>query len=55
MLTWLTANLGTIIITLVLIGLVTAIIIGMKKDKKKGKNSCGCGCQNCAMHGMCHK
>ena len=55
MLTWLTANLGTIIITLILIGIVTAIIISMKKDKKKGMTSCGCGCQNCAMHGMCHK
>ena len=55
MLAWLTANLGTIIITLVLIGIVTAIIVKMKKDKKQGKNSCGCGCQNCAMHGMCHK
>ena len=55
MLAWLTANLGTIIITIVLIGIVSAIIVSMKKDKKQGKTSCGCGCQNCAMHGVCHK
>lgn len=55
MLTWLTANLGTIIITMILAGIVVTIIVNMKKAKKQGRHSCGCGCQNCAMHGMCHK
>ena len=55
MLAWLTANLGTIIITLALIAIVAAVIVQMVKDKKQGKDSCGCGCENCAMHGKCHK
>jgi hypothetical protein len=55
MLAWLTANLGTIIVTLILIGIVAAIIFKMIKDKKSGKGSCGCGCEHCAMHGKCHK
>ena len=55
MLAWLTANLGTIIVTLILIGIVAAIIVKMIKDKKSGKGSCGCGCEHCAMHGKCHK
>ena len=55
MLAWLAANLGTIVITLILIGIVTAIIVKMVKDKKQGKGSCGCGCEHCAMHGKCHK
>lgn len=55
MLAWLTANLGTIIITLALIAIVAAVIVQMVKDKKHGKGSCGCGCENCAMHGKCHK
>ncbi len=55
MLAWLAANLGTIVVTLILIGIVTAIIVKMVKDKKKGKGSCGCGCEHCAMHGKCRK
>ena len=55
MLAWLTANLGTIIVSLILIGIVTAIIVKMAKDKKSGKGSCGCGCEHCAMHGKCRK
>ena len=55
MLTWLTENLGTIIITLALICIVVFIVIGMIKDSKQGKGSCGCGCEHCAMHGKCHK
>lgn len=55
MLAWLAANLGTIVVTLILIGIVTAIIVKMVKDKKQGKGSCGCGCEHCAMHGKCCK
>ena len=55
MLAWLTANLGTIVVSLILICIVAAIIIGMVRDKKKGKGGCGCGCEHCAMHGKCHK
>ena len=55
MLAWITANLGTVAVILILVGIVTAIIAKMKKDKKQGKTSCGCGCEHCAMHEMCHK
>jgi len=55
MLTWFTNNLATIIITLVLIAIVAAIIIGMRKDKKAGKSSCGGNCAHCAMAGKCHQ
>ncbi len=55
MLTWLTNNLATILITLVLIAIVTAIIIGMRKDKKAGKSSCGGNCAHCTMAGKCHQ
>ncbi|MBR0511004.1 MAG: FeoB-associated Cys-rich membrane protein [Ruminococcus sp.] len=55
MLAWLSENLGTIIVSLILIAVVSAVIVKMVKDKKQGKSSCGCGCENCAMHGKCHK
>lgn len=54
MLTWLIDNLATVIITLVLIGIVAMIIANLVKNRKKGKSSCGCGCANCAMSGVCH-
>ncbi len=53
--TWLMANIGTIVVALILAIVVTAVIAKMVKNKKQGKSSCGCGCENCAMKGECHK
>lgn len=55
MLAWLSENLGTIIVSLILIAVVSTVIVKMVKDKKHRKSSCGCGCEYCAMHGKCHK
>ncbi|PKM71831.1 MAG: FeoB-associated Cys-rich membrane protein [Firmicutes bacterium HGW-Firmicutes-16] len=54
MLPWISENLGTIIISLLLIAAVYGIIVSMLKNKKKGKSSCGCNCGNCPMSGSCH-
>lgn len=51
---WIIDNLGTIVVGLLLAAVVTAITIRLVKNKKAGKNSCGCGCQGCAMAGACH-
>ena len=53
---WITDNIGTILICLVLIAIVTAIIISMVKKKKAGKSMvCSCGnCKTCQMGGSCH-
>ena len=45
---WFTENIGTIFITLALIAIVTAIILGMIKDKKNGRSCCGGNCAKCA-------
>ena len=50
MLQWISANIGTILISLVLLAVVTLIIRSMVHDKKQGKSSCG---GNCAC-GACH-
>ena len=55
MLSWFEQNLGTIVISLILIGIVTLVTMGMIRDKKKGKASCCGGCAHCAMCGKCHK
>ncbi len=55
MITWIIENLSTIIVCIVLMAAVAAVIIKMVKDKRKGKSSCGSGCQGCSMYGSCHK
>lgn len=48
-------NLGTIIVSAVIFLAVILVIVNMVKDKRKGKNSCGCGCSGCPSSGICHK
>ena len=48
-------NAGTIAVSLALIGVVAGIVAKLRRDRKKGKSSCGCGCANCAMNCSCHK
>ena len=54
MLTWISENLATILICLALVLMVVGILIGMRRDKKKGKSTCGNNCVHCAMAGSCH-
>jgi hypothetical protein len=49
---WLQSNVGTILVGLLLLLIVCLIVSKMRKDKKKGKSSCGCDCKNCAL--SCH-
>ncbi len=48
-------NAGTILVSLMLIGIVAAAIMKIRRDRKQGKSSCGCGCSSCPMAGACHK
>lgn len=64
MLSWLQANLATILVGLVLLVVVVLIVRRMILDKKEGKHLCGgscsscgggCGgCGGCPMQGQCH-
>ncbi|MBO4748285.1 MAG: FeoB-associated Cys-rich membrane protein [Clostridiales bacterium] len=51
---WLTDNLGTIIISLILLVVVGLVIYKMISDKRKGKSSCGCNCGSCPSSSICH-
>ena len=53
MIAWITENLGTILITLVLILVVTGIILKLVRDRKKGISSCGGSCAHCGMFQNC--
>ena len=55
MLHWISANLSTILITLVLIAIVVLIIRSLIRQKKQGKSTCGAGCAHCAMQVQCHR
>ena len=46
---------GTILVSVIVVAVITAVAIKLLKDKKAGKTSCGCGCKNCPSSGMCHK
>lgn len=52
---WILGNIATIIVSLVLIAVVIGIVAIMRRDKKKGKSSCGCECGSCPMSGSCHR
>lgn len=54
MFNFLIANLGTIIISAILIAVVFLIIRYLYKNKKKGKSLCAGGCSGCPMAGKCH-
>ena len=55
MLSWLSENFATILISVVLIAVVVGIIVVMRKDKKNGKSACGGNCGHCPMGDSCHK
>lgn len=55
MINFLVNNIGTIIVSLIILIIVSLIIIKLVRDKKNGKSSCGCGCENCPNAGICHK
>ncbi|MCQ2428540.1 MAG: FeoB-associated Cys-rich membrane protein [Clostridia bacterium] len=55
MITWITANIGTVAALIVIAALAVTAVIVLMKDKKSGKSPCGCNCAHCAMSGTCHK
>lgn len=44
----------TIIISVIIAGVVIAIVVNEILKKRKGKGSCSCGCSGCAMKEVCH-
>ncbi|MBQ7523462.1 MAG: FeoB-associated Cys-rich membrane protein [Oscillospiraceae bacterium] len=52
--TWFAENFGTILVLAVIAAIVALIVRRLVKQKRAGKSSCSCGCENCAMRGRCH-
>lgn len=50
---WIFENAATVIISAVLAAAVIGITAGLIKNKKRGKSSCGCGCEGCSIKDIC--
>ena len=55
MLQWISENIGTIAVGLILLAVVILIVRIMMRDKKQGKSSCGGNCASCGGCCACHK
>ncbi len=55
MFTWIAQNAATIVLSALLLGVLALVVRKLVRDSRAGKSSCGCGCENCASKGMCHK
>lgn len=51
---WIINNIGSIIVLLAVVAIVTLVLVKMIRDKRRGKSSCSCGCGGCAMKDTCH-
>ncbi len=52
---WIMENLGTVVVSALLLAAIAAILVGMLRDRKNGKTSCGSGCAGCPMSGSCRQ
>ena len=52
---WIAENAGTLIVSVLLIGLVVWIVVHLRRDKRQGKSTCGGNCGCCPMASSCHK
>lgn len=55
MLGFFAANWGSVLIGTLVAAVIVLIVVKLVRNKKKGKTSCGCGCDHCPSSGMCHK
>ncbi len=46
-------NLGTIIVAAAVVALVIFLVAKLIRDKRAGKSGCSCGCCSCPMSGKC--
>lgn len=54
MIDFIVQNIANIIICLILAAVLIGISVHLIRNKRNGKTSCGCGCSDCSMNGICH-
>ncbi len=48
-------NIATVIVIFGIAAAVLGALVSLRKRKATGSSRCSCGCENCAMNGLCHK
>ncbi|MBR2294458.1 MAG: FeoB-associated Cys-rich membrane protein [Clostridiales bacterium] len=51
---WITDNIGNIVVIGIVVVIVALALMSIIRDRKSGKNSCGCNCAGCALKDSCH-
>ena len=51
---WISSNIASIVVLLIVLVIIGAVAFKMVRDKKKGKSTCSCGCGGCPMSDSCH-
>ena len=54
MIEWLVANGATVLVALLIAALAALAVYVLRRDKKRGRSSCGGSCGACPMAGACH-
>lgn len=55
MLEFLRLNAGTILVGVIVLVILVAALVKIRRDKKNGAGcGCGCGCAGCPSQGVCH-
>ena len=52
---WISANLASLLVGLLVFAAALAAVIKIMRDRKNGKGGCDGNCAGCAMRGACHK
>ena len=55
MMDWIAENAATVLVGLAVLLMILGAILMTIRSKKKGKGSCGYGCESCPMHESCKK
>ena len=51
---FLAENGGTLLVGVLVLAVVVLVVLKILGNRRKGKSSCGCGCDHCPSSGMCH-
>lgn len=53
MINWISQNLSTIVVALIILAALCIAVMYIIKNKKNGKSSCDGNCSGCMMNGKC--
>ncbi len=55
MIQWLSENLATILVALIVFAVLALAVAKLIRDKRRGRGGCSCGCGGCPHAGTCRR